>query len=391
MRLIGAVARTVPLVCGLLVGLRSAPAQVRLTVGPYDLGEFLVQANSLGLREPFGSVAIGAVGADKLEFRFRGVTTGEGRPNFIVVSPSSGVAPAFVAVGLNPNVVPYLRPGSYSLSLVFEVPGQPCPPACGGTFVTLRLYAPPAPTVTGVVNAATLEATISPGALVSILGTDLSTPPITAQYDSAGLYPTSLGDTTVTFNGIAAPLVYVSTSQINAVVPYGVAGQKTVEVVVRHYLPASPFSLPIADTSPGIFSVSQTGRGQGAILNTNSTPNSVDNPARKGSVIQIFATGAGVWVLPAVPNTLPQSVLDGSIYLGAPGPSFIPRPAAPVSLTIAGQPARMQYMGPAPYQVFGMLQVNAVVPDGIDSGPQPVVLTIGNSSNSQQQVTVAVQ
>jgi uncharacterized protein (TIGR03437 family) len=69
----------------------------------------------------------------------------------------------------------------------------------------------------------------------------------------------------------------------------------------------------------------------------------------------------------------------------------VPRPAAPVSLTIGGLPARFLYIGPAPYRVFGMLQMNAVVPDGIESGPQPVVLTIGGNNNAQQQITVAVQ
>ncbi len=390
MRLPAQLCRTFPLVCGLLAGVLIAPAQVRLTVSPLEVG-FVVTANSLAWLDPFRGIWVFAVGADKLEFKFMGVTPDGSYPGFVVVSPSSGVAPAPVSVGLDPRVVPYLAPGSYRSGFAFAVPGQPCPPACGGTRVTLRVFAPPPPSVTAVVNAATQEPSVSPGAMVSILGTNLSTPPITAQYDSAGLYPTSLGDTTVTFNGIAAPLLYVSTTQINAVVPFGVAGQKTVELVVTHYERALPFSVSLMDTSPAIFAASQTGRGQGAILNTDGTANSADNPARRGSVIQIFATGAGAWVLPTAPQTVPQSLVDGSIYLASPGPIYIPRPAAPLSLTIGGQPARMQYMGPAPYQVFGMLQINAVVPDGIDSGPQPVVLTIGGSSNSQQQVTVAVQ
>jgi uncharacterized protein (TIGR03437 family) len=45
----------------------------------------------------------------------------------------------------------------------------------------------------------------------------------------------------------------------------------------------------------------------------------------------------------------------------------------------------------APYQVWGVFQVNAVVPAGIGAGPQPVVLTIGNNNNAAQQVTVAIQ
>jgi len=192
-----------------------------------------------------------------------------------------------------------------------------------------------------------------------------------------------MGNTTVMFNGIAAPLLYGSTGQINAQVPYEVAGQKTVNVVVTHNSGASPpFPVAIADTSPAIFTVTQNGNGQGAILNAGpgfntSTVNNVDNPAPKGSAISIYATGSGLWNRP---------VQSGSILLDT-----MTRPVAPVSVTIGGQPARVLYAGAAPYLVSGELQVNAIIPDGIGSGPQPLVLTIGQNSNTQQQVTVAVQ
>jgi uncharacterized protein (TIGR03437 family) len=381
-------ARSFLMGCGLLVGLCTAPAQVRLGADP-DRIAFQATVNSFVLPKP-RSISIGIAGADKLEFKVSVDSAGVGGTNFIVVSPSSGVAPTAVQVGLNPNVVPYLRPGLYTLILVFTVPGQPCPPACASTVVSLRWSSSPPPGITAVVNAATLDPSISPGAMASILGTNLSTPPITAEYNDAGLYPTTLGNTTVTFNGIAAPLLFVSTGQINAVVPYAVAGQKTVEVVVTHYERGAPFTVPLADTSPGIFAASQTTGRPGPILNADSTPNNAENPAQKGSPIQIFATGAGVWTFPLAPGMLPQDLVDGSVYLGYPLVTP-PRPAAPVSLTIGGQAARFQYMGPAPYQVFGMLQINAVVPDGIESGAQPVVLTIGENNNAQQQITVAVQ
>jgi len=193
-----------------------------------------------------------------------------------------------------------------------------------------------------------------------------------------------MGNTTVTFDGIAAPLLYGSTGQINAQVPYEVAGQKTVNVVVTHNSGASPpFPIAIADTSPAIFTVTQNGNGQGAILNADTgnpyiiTVNSVDNPAPKGSAVSIYATGSGLWN---------RTVQSGSILLDT-----MTRPAAPVLLTIGGQPARILYAGAAPYLVSGELQVNAIIPDGIGSGPQPLVLTIGQNNNTQQQVTVAVQ
>ena len=62
---------------------------------------------------------------------------------------------------------------------------------------------------------------------------------------------------------------------------------------------------------------------------------------------------------------------------------------ASVSLTIGGRPAKILDAGAAPNRVSGVLQVNAVVPDGIGSGAQPAMLTIEKSDNTQQAVTVA--
>jgi uncharacterized protein (TIGR03437 family) len=240
--------------------------------------------------------------------------------------------------------------------------------------------------VTSVVNSASLQPSISPGALVSIFGANLGTPPIYGHFDDSGLYPTALGNTTVTFNGTAAPLLYVSTGQINAVVPYEVAGQKTVSVVVTHDSVASPaFSMPLTPTSPAIFTVTQNGMGEGAILNdnpnVNPTPNSAENPAAKGIPISMYVTGGGV---------LSQTVQDGSIPLIIFDPPYF-NITAPVSVKIGGQPAQVIYAGAIPYEVAGMLQVNAIVPSNIGSGPQPVVLTIGDNNNAAQQVTVAVK
>jgi uncharacterized protein (TIGR03437 family) len=127
--------------------------------------------------------------------------------------------------------------------------------------------------------------------------------------------------------------------------------------------------------------------GQGAILNVHSenTFNSVSNPAPQGSAITLFATGAGLWN---------ASFPDGSLVLGDVYQTVTfqpPSPAGGVSLTIGGQPAKLLYAAIAPGQVWGFLQINAIIPTGIGSGPQPVVLKIGDNDNSQQKVTVAVQ
>jgi uncharacterized protein (TIGR03437 family) len=110
-------------------------------------------------------------------------------------------------------------------------------------------------------------------------------------------------------------------------------------------------------------------------VNQNGTPNGTGAPAPSGSVISLFATGEG--------QTSPAGV-DGKTAGSAP-----PAPIAPVSVTIGGVPATVNYAGGAPGSIAGMMQVNAVVPAGV-SGSVPVVVTVGGVS-SQGGVTVVVK
>jgi uncharacterized protein (TIGR03437 family) len=135
----------------------------------------------------------------------------------------------------------------------------------------------------------------------------------------------------------------------------------------------------VAGTAPAIFSLSQGGAGQGAILNQDATVNGTARAAAKGSVVSIFATGEGAITPGGVTGTVTSTT----------GPNF-PKPVANVSLTIGGAPATIQYAGEAPGLVSGVLQVNAVIPQDAASGNQQIVLTIGNNS-SLANITVAVQ
>jgi uncharacterized protein (TIGR03437 family) len=119
-----------------------------------------------------------------------------------------------------------------------------------------------------------------------------------------------------------------------------------------------------------------SGLGQAAVINADSTLNSVMNPAPQGSTITIYATGAG--------QTNPSGV-DG---LASSDDTIAPLLA--VSVTVGGQAAQVQYAGSAPGLVSGVVQVNATIPQGIISGAQvPVILTIGDNP-SATGVTVAV-
>jgi uncharacterized protein (TIGR03437 family) len=149
-------------------------------------------------------------------------------------------------------------------------------------------------------------------------------------------------------------------------------------------------TVPVSDTSPGIFTVDQSGSGPGAILNTGAGTglNNEDNPAPQGTAVTFYATGAGAWNVAYPDGGL---VLASRTNLPPPEfPEFIV-PLAPVSVTIGGQPAKVVAATAQPMRVAGMLQVTAEIPAGIGSGAQPIVLKIGDNDNAGQKITVWVR
>jgi uncharacterized protein (TIGR03437 family) len=270
----------------------------------------------------------------------------------------NGQAPGFYSVVYDP-VEPYVAPAAESMML-----------GSGAAIVFQGYYATQPPTIDEVDNAATFYSNpVAPGEIITIFGSGIGPDTgVGAQLTSAGLISNNVSQTQVLFDGTPAPLLYVSSSQINAVVPYEVSGQTTTVVQVQYFGNLSGTSgLTVAATAPGIFVVGAA--GQGAILNQDSSLNYPGNPAAAGSEVQIFGTGEGV--------TSPPSV-DGQLATGA----VVPKPVAPVSLTIGGVPATVVSASTAPGAVAGLLQVNAIVPSGLTSGPNEVLLTIGGVTSA---------
>ena len=237
---------------------------------------------------------------------------------------------------------------------------------------------PPTFTAAGVGSGASYATgTVSPGEIIAIFGTNLGPATLTgAALDSSGLVSKQIANTQVTFDGVAAPIVYVSANQTGVVVPYSVSGAGTKIVVTHDGQSSAPVTVAIAPSVPGLFTADASGKGQGAFSNTDGSPNSAQNPAPKGSIITLYATGEGA--------TFPPSV-DGKLAV----PPYTV-PLLPVSVTIDGIPATITYKGGAPGEVAGVMQLNVQIPAAAHSGNVPVFLTVGNST-SQNAVTVAVQ
>jgi uncharacterized protein (TIGR03437 family) len=189
----------------------------------------------------------------------------------------------------------------------------------------------------------------------------------------------------VLINGKPAPLLYASPSQINAIVPYEVAGHSAAILQVLFQGSGSQiWSVPIAPAAPGIFTLDATGAGPAAVLNQDNSVNGPSQPAARGSVIQIFATGIPV-----------QGAVTGSVT-----PAAAPGSTDPVSVAIGGVTASILYAGPAPGEIAGLVQVNAVVSDLAPTGPAvPIVLSVSPPQGplqptiyaSQAGATIAVQ
>ncbi len=228
-------------------------------------------------------------------------------------------------------------------------------------------------------NAASFaEGTVAAGEIFTIFSTNIGPPtPAFAVVSANGLISKKLAGVTAFFDGTAAPLLYVSSTQMNAIVPFAVDGQSSTHVVVNYNGNVVwEAGLAVSYTAPGLFTADSSGAGQAAALNQDFGMNSSTNPAAKGSIVMLFATGAG--------QTNPPGV-DGMITQGV-----VAKPRSPVSVSIDGRPADVLYAGNAPGLVAGALQVNARIPASVSSGAVSVVLSIGDVP-SQPGVTLAVR
>ena len=189
------------------------------------------------------------------------------------------------------------------------------------------------------------------------------------------------------FNGIPAPLLYVSDKQSNAIVPYALAGRSSVEVQIEYRgVRSEVLTLPVLASRPGIFSVDSSGSGQGLILNEDGSLNSPSNPARRGSIIRVYATGGGEAASgiddgQILSDVLPQTNLPVSVFFDLFG----------YEVPWATTKADVLYAGGVSGAVAGLLQINVRVPNTIIVGKAvPFFLLIG-SHWTVFQVTVALE
>jgi len=248
------------------------------------------------------------------------------------------------------------------------------------------------PVVSSVVDSASYAATLgSPGAIVSIFGTNLAAATATTQ---GFPLPRQLGGTTVTWNGVAAPLFYVSPTQINFQVPS--PNDETPGVVVAAGVVVSTAAGNSAPYSPGanawevagIFSMDASGCGQGAVLNAADdggvSVNSPANSASPGGWISIYGTG-----LTFLTSQYPPD--------GAPTPLTPLIESDPIGQVVFDfqdllQAPSAAWAGLAPGSV-GLDQTNVRIPASVREGcAVPIQIAYDDNSRAMSQpVTLAIR
>ncbi len=247
--------------------------------------------------------------------------------------------------------------------------------------VRLLQFAATGMQLSAVTDAATnLTGAIAPGEVIVLYGSGLGPGSLATYQLVKGDIPVSVGGTSVYFNGSPGPVLYASSTQVAAMVPFELNGTSAQVYVEYQGQTSAPLSVSVAPAVPALFTANNSGTGQAAAINQSGSYNNAANPASSGDWVYLYGTGFG--------QTNPPGE-DGA-YTVAPPAGVLPLPVLqPVTVTIGGMPANTNYAGGAPGIVQGVMQVNAQIPSGLPAGNAAVVVYVGGVP-SQAGVTVAV-
>jgi uncharacterized protein (TIGR03437 family) len=207
---------------------------------------------------------------------------------------------------------------------------------------------------TGVLNGASsapFTAGVAPGELLTLYGTNLADSLVVAP----GIpFPNTLGNVQVMINGTAAPIYYVSPTQVSAIVPYGITSAIVQVQVVTDGNPSNTVTSYLNSTSAGVFSQSQNGLGYGAVEHQDGSLVTAANPAQIGETVSVYLTGLGA-VSPGIAD-------------GAAGPTgTLSQTVSTIAADISGTTATVTFAGLAP-QLAGLYQANLTIPSGLTAG-----------------------
>jgi uncharacterized protein (TIGR03437 family) len=251
------------------------------------------------------------------------------------------------------------EPGAYRATIVLQ--SQNAVPQYINVPVMFVLGGSSTTSISAVANAASYKTSVSPGMLLGVFGTGLANSTATASGNPLNY---SLAGVSAFVNGLAAPVTYASASFLTIQVPFA-AGAGPAVLGINNNGQIAGFAFQLSPASPGVF----------ADAGGNVLPNPV---VKAGTAMALYVTGTGD-VTPALKTAYSPAV--GAAL------ASLPVPVLPLSVTVGGAPAFVEFAGITP-GLIGVTQVNILVPASTPTGNQPVVVTVGGAASAAVNIVV---
>jgi uncharacterized protein (TIGR03437 family) len=274
------------------------------------------------------------------------------KPDWLTLSSTSDT----ISISASPAGLSH---GAWPVTLVIQSPTAL--PQAITVPLTFAVGASSAVTIGGVAHGASFAGNFAPGMVLSVFGSGLAP---STQVASGLPLPLSLAGVSATVNGVSAPFYFVSPGQLNVQVPYETTlGPAVLAVNNNGQVAVFPFTVSAA--APGIFV-----GGDGSVA---------PNPAgAAGQTLLAFITGDG---------DLTPTLATGATPPATTAIARLPQPRMPVTLTVGGVNAAIAFVG-VPNGLSGVTQINFVVPEGVPSGDQPVVVTVGGVAGKPAKLSL---
>jgi uncharacterized protein (TIGR03118 family) len=237
------------------------------------------------------------------------------------------------------------------------------------------LQAAPVVASSNIANAADTQANIAPNTYISIFGANLS--PVTRNWTNSDFsgtsLPKSLEGVSVTVDGKAAYVYYISPKQIDVLTPVDTATGPVNVIVTSNGLVSATASATMQSVSPAFFLLKDNKsiaaiHANGGVIGATTLYAGVSVPAKAGETISLFGTGWG---------TTSPAFTDGGLVAAPLACAGTP------TVTFGGATAQVAYCG---LISSGVYQLNIVIPATATTGDNVVVMTMGGTSSAGNAV-----
>jgi len=213
---------------------------------------------------------------------------------------------------------------------------------------------------------------LSRGGFLALYGSNLSS--VTQQNASM---PFTLGGVQVLINGRQAPLYFVSSGFISAIVPIGTTGNIASIQVINNGVGSAVRTVRVKGGTPGVYTNPAGGVGYAIAqhIRGNTAPLvTPQDPARPGETITLWVAGLGD-VNPPVSDGVPPPISPLS-----------PTVNKPVML-VDGEEASVIFAGLAPF-FPGIYIINLTIPSDTGAGDAYVDISLPDSYTTEAQIPI---